>query len=413
MGGGGPSLINRRYISYEMESMYVGPSGAMNTPGNPSGLVKLDFIQSHEFSFDIDRNALKQIGSEFYATRQTELAPDINLNINYYLDQGWNEKFIGMDVGTSSDGYKNPFSGIFTSNTDRNFYIIIAEQAARDLSARASFERTSSLGIGNAYLTNFDLNIGVNSLATVDLSFVAANAVLQNIESSVLLNNLSQQILTNPAIYQTGSGSSVQAPQYASVLDQSRSSRYMTGYKELFNGGCPYAGCVITAAPQSTYGLDFGFIFNNFQSLSISVPFERKSLYGFGNNYPFDRKVLKPVIGTLNIDSIVSNFKASDFEGEKINSNLQETFNNEDKGQSISGYDFDIVFSNYAGLKKFGIKIQNARLESYSIGSQIGDRSTIYTSWSFEVNEKTGILMSGSYAAPVLNNNYITEAINL
>ena len=87
------------------------------------------------------------------------------------------------------------------------------------------------------------------------------------------------------------------------------------------------------------------------------------------------------------------------------------TFNQEDV--SISGYFFDIVFSNQAKVKKFGVKVNNARLDSYSIGSTIGDRSVISTSWSFEINESTGILMSGSYAAPTPTAGVITEAINL
>lgn len=401
---GGPVPINRRYISYEMQAMYVGPSGAMNTPGNPSGVVKLDFIQSYGFAFDVDRAPLKQIGSEFYATRQTELAPNVNLNINYYLDQGWNEKFIGMDVGTSASGYNNPFSGIFTTNQDRNFYILIDEDAGSDINAGStdSFLRNDVLSIGNTYLTNFDLNISVNSLATVDLTFVGANAIIEPLLFNYFSGGAYYQQITNPAVYQTGSGSSVEVPQQMNTL--AKQSRYMTGYKELFNGGCPYGGCSVTANRMSTDALDFGFIFQNFQSLSISIPFERKSLYGFGNNHPFDRKILKPVIGTLNLDSIVSNFNSE---------NLQQTFNREDTNQLISGYNFDIVFSNYTGLRKFGIKIQNAKLDSYSINSQIGNQSIISTSWSFEVNERTGILMSGSYAPPVPVANYVTEAINL
>jgi hypothetical protein len=403
MGGGAPP-INRKYISYEMQAMYVGPSGAMQTPGNASGVTKLDFIQSYGFSFDIDRAALKQIGSDFYATRQTQLTPDVNLNINYYLDQGWNEKFIGMDVGGTIDGYKNPFSGMFTANQDRNFYIIIADDNRVDLNSKSNFAGDQVLGIGNAYLRNFDLNIGINSLATVDLSFVASNAYVHQFEFNVLLSGVEYVGVYNPAVYQTGSGTTVIGEQLMAPLNQSRSSRYMTGYKEIFNGGCPYSACSITATTSSSNGLSFGFDFDNFQSLSISIPFERKSLYGFGNNSPFDRKILKPVIGTLNIDSMVKTFNTE---------NLQQNFNAEDKGQLLSGYNFDIIFSNYTGLKKFGVKIQNARLDSYSIGAQIGDQSIISTSWSFEVNERTGVLMSGSYAPPVPVVNYITEAINL
>ena len=383
----------RQYISYEMEAVFVGPSGAMQTPGNASGVAKLDFIQSYDFSFDVERAGLKQIGSTSYATRQTQLAPDINLNLQYYLNRGWNEKFIGMDVGVSADGYKNPFSGIFTSNQDRNFYVVIAQDNAKDLNANTTFNGHNVLGIGNVYLTNYELTVGLNSLASVNLSFVGANAEISQVSAATF---------ENPALFVTGSGSEVTSNQSIGILDSSRSSRYMTGYSGLFAGGCPYDKCQITATAEASNALKLGFDFDNFQSLSISVPIERKALYGFGSNYPFNRKVQKPVVGVLNIDSLVDSFTAE---------NLATTFAQEDV--SISGYLFDIVFSNQANVKKFGVKVQNARLDSYSIGSTIGDRSTISTSWSFEVDQSTGILMSGSYAAPATTAGYLTEAINL
>lgn len=383
----------RQYISYEMESIFVGPSGAMQTPANASGVAKLDFIQSYDFSFDVERTALKQIGSNSFASRQTQLAPDVNLNLQYYLNRGWNEKFVGMDVGITTDGYKNPFSGIFTSNQDRNFYVVIAQDNGKDLNANTGFNGHNVLGIGNVYLTNYELNIGLNSLATVNLSFVGANAEISQVSAGTF---------ENPALFVTGSGTEVTSNQSIGILDASRNSRYMTGYSGLFAGGCPHGKCQITATAEASNAVKLGFDFDNFQSLSISVPIERKALYGFGSNYPFNRKVQKPIIGNLNIDSLVDSFTAE---------NLATTFSQEDV--SISGYLFDIVFSNQANVKKFGVKVQNARLDSYSIGSTIGDRSVISTSWSFEVNESTGILMSGSYTAPATTAGYITEAINL
>jgi hypothetical protein len=383
----------RQYISYEMEAMFVGPSGAMQTPANASGVAKLDFIQSYGFSFDVERTALKQIGSSGFASRQTQLAPDVNFNLEYYLNRGWNEKFIGMDVGITTDGYKNPFSGIFTRNQDRNFYVVISQNNGKDLNSETTFDGHNVLGIGNVYLTNYELNIGLNSLATVSMSFVGANAEISQVSSATF---------ENPALFVTGSGTEVTSNQSIGILDASRTSRYMTGYSGLFAGGCPHGKCEITATAEASNAVKLGFDFDNFQSLSISVPIERKALYGFGSNYPFHRKIQKPTIANLNIDSLVDSFIAE---------NLATTFKNEDV--SISGYSFDIVFSNQADIKKFGVKVQNARLDSYNIGSQIGDKSVISTSWSFEVNQSTGILMSGSYAAPVATAGYITESINL
>lgn len=103
----------------------------------------------------------------------------------------------------------------------------------------------------------------------------------------------------------------------------------------------------------------------------------------------------------MSLVNIVDNFTASD---------LSSEFENEDK--TISGFNFDITFANATRIPKFGIKIQNARLDSYSITQEIGPVSQIQTSWSFEINETTGILMSGSYEVKVISNR-TTESINL
>jgi hypothetical protein len=70
------------------------------------------------------------------------------------------------------------------------------------------------------------------------------------------------------------------------------------------------------------------------------------------------------------------------------------------------------MFKNANQDKKLGVKIQNAKMDSYSINGQIGDKSIIQTNWSFEVSETTGILMSGSYGQPALSAVYVNESIN-
>jgi hypothetical protein len=103
----------------------------------------------------------------------------------------------------------------------------------------------------------------------------------------------------------------------------------------------------------------------------------------------------------MSLDSIVNSFDA-----EKLN----EKFTQEDV--SAAGYDFDILFKNANQDKKLGVKIQNAKLDSYSINGQIGDKSIIQTSWSFEITESTGILISGAYNQPTLSAIYTNESIN-
>lgn len=388
-------------IRYEMVEMFVDTQpawGASVSTDPTSGHARLDFIQSHELSFNVDRPPLKQIGSSGFAARQSQLAPDVNFSINYLLNNGWNENFIGLNINTGA--YENPFNKILTSSKDINFYIFITDRMGLD--SNASTHNTQGLlgyedsdlkilGIGNCYISNYNINLNINGLAEASCDFIGSNAEISS----------NQSVILNPSVNTAGSGESSIALARFYIEDSSRSSRYITGFKHVFDSGCPYYGCLISASPVASKGLKAGFDFDNFQSLDISIPFERKAVYGFGNNFPFYRKIQKPIIGTMSLVSIVDTFEAYE---------LANDFEQEDK--TISGFDFDITFGNADKIPKLGIKIQNARLDSYSITQEIGPVSQIQTSWSFEINETTGILMSGSYGLKIVSNR-TTESINL
>ena len=93
----------RKWISYEMESVFVGSSGAFSQTQNTGGYIsRLDYIQNCSMSFDVQRQQLKQIGSDYYAANQSQLAPDVSVSLSYYLNDGWNEDYLGFDITSGS-----------------------------------------------------------------------------------------------------------------------------------------------------------------------------------------------------------------------------------------------------------------------------------------------------------------------
>ena len=222
-----------RPISYEMQMMFVGSSGAFEEAMNTgSGISRLDFIQSYDFSFNIERTPLKQIGSDSFATRQTQLAPDVNLNIQYYLNDGWNDKYIGLDIPTGATG--NPFDSILSSTGDRNFYISIAQNDGIDQNLQTGIVNSNILAVGNAYITNYEISVAVNQLATVSCSFVGANANVQDYATSKYL----------PSVNTIVSGQNAQDANKnfsLNFVNNSRTERYLPKATEVFDGGCPYS----------------------------------------------------------------------------------------------------------------------------------------------------------------------------
>lgn len=377
-----------------MLSMFVGSGDAFSEVKNTGSYIsRLDFIQNYAFSFDVQRQPLKQIGSFDFASNSTQLAPDVNLRLSYYLNDGWNEDFLGFNINSGS--YSNFIgSEIFDATNDRNFYVAIADNQYYDASAATSLNNYNILGIGNAYINSYNISVSVGQLTTVSCDFVGANATI----STYSANNYMPSVDTD----NTGQTASGANKKYGiEILDSSRFDRYVTGFKNQFNGGCPFGKVSVTTS--EAYGSDsikFGELFNNIQSLNFSLNFERKALYGFGNNHPFARKLQRPIGGSISFETIVDALEAE---------NLAEVFAKEDV--SISGLNFNIIFKNQSDVEKFGLGISGAKLDSYEIGAQVGGQSAISTSWSFYVKDGSEVRVSGSRPNKSFSAVYVNESI--
>ena len=378
-----------------MQSVFVGTSGAFSQSQNTGGYIsRLDYIQDCAVSFDVQRQQLKQIGSDSYAANQSQLAPDVGLSLSYYLNDGWNEDYLGFDI-TSGSFVKFLGTEFFNAIADRNFYLAIAQDNYTDSAAATILSNYNIIGIGNAYINSYNLNIAVGGMANVSCEFVGGNTTV----STYSTNNYM------PSVDTAGTGKTATEAnlKYGIVLqDLSRSARYITGFSGQFNGGCPFGKVSFTAT--EAYGSDaiaFGEVFANIQSFSLGLNFDRKALYGFGNNYPYARKLLKPIMGTVGIETIVDTFAAE---------NLAETFSKEDV--SISGYNFNVIFKNSKDVEKFGVRISGAKLDSYQIGSQIGGQTKVSTSWSFPISDGTELLVSGSRPNKSISAVYTNESIS-
>lgn len=387
--------MGRKWISYEMQSLFVGSSGAFSEPRNTGSYIsRLDYIQDCAMSFDVERQALKQIGSDSFASNQTQLAPDVNLRLSYYLNDGWNEDYLGFDI-TSGSFVKFLGDEFFNPVADKNFYLAIAQDQYTDIAAISDLTSYNIIGIGNAYINSYNLEVGVGGMASVSCDFVAANATV----STYSVNNYMPSVDT-AGTGQTASGANLK---YGIVLqDSSRSSRYITGFSGQFNGGCPFGKVEFTAS--EAYGSDaisFGEVFSNIQSISLGLNFERKALYGFGSNHPYARKLQKPIVGNISMETIIDSIQEE---------NLAETFKKEDV--SISGYNFNIIFKNQNNVEKFGVRISGAKLDSYEFGSQIGGQTRVSTNWSFPITNGTELLVSGSRPNKSISAVYANESIS-
>ncbi len=350
----------------------TGPSPAWKT-GQETGYF-MPLVQNSEVSLSIDRQTSKQVGFQQYAVDDVIRSPDVSFNMTYLFSPYMlNEYLIGIsgqDVGAAT---------IIDDqlNRDQNFYLIVDNEEGSDLldqfsqsPPRTNFSGMNCISIGNCFLTNYAVGFQVGSLPTASVSFVGSN---------LKMDRLTGQEITIPAINLL-SGNSNQA----GVLN-------FTGLKDSFSG---YIDDIYTA-PPNVYNMpvvspqNVDAILENLQvggyplisgaliqSLNISIPFERTSLYGLGSNYVYGRKLQLPLRATINLTAIVEDFNSGD---------ISQLHVAEEK------YDLQIKFSDQKRIAEGSFNFQNARVNSLSYSLGIDGNMEFSANYSVEITNFTGL----------------------
>lgn len=149
------------------DSVLINQSG-------PNDLKQLKRIQS--FNYDINRNFedLNILGSLSTIKIEKE-SPNITLNLSYYLSDGWNEDYIGLNAdGGPASRFVPILSGIISNNSQKNYYCLISEEGV-DLNTENYNDKIDIIGFGNTHLKSYKLNASVGSIPKVDVELDALN----------------------------------------------------------------------------------------------------------------------------------------------------------------------------------------------------------------------------------------------
>jgi hypothetical protein len=353
----------------------AGPSPAWKT-GQESGYF-MPLVQNSEVSLSIDRQTSKQVGFQQYAIDDIVRSPDVTFNMTYLFSPYMLNEYLmgisGQEVGASTIADTQ-------SNRDQNFYLIVDNEEGSDLlhqfsqsPPRDNFSGMNCISMGNCFLTNYTVGFQVGSLLTASVSFAASN---------LKMDHLTGQEITIPAINLASGNSSG-----AGVLN-------FTGLKDSFSG---YINGIYTT-PPNVYNMpvvspqNVDVILENLQvggyplisgaliqSLNISIPFERTSLYGLGSNYVYGRKLQLPLRATVDLSAIVEDFNSGDISQLHI---AEET------------YDLEIKFSDQKRIAEGTFNFQNARLNSLSYSLGIDGNMEFSANYSVEITSSTGLAIT-------------------
>jgi len=340
-------------ITYGQSAIAVSQPPANSD--NTSNLTGLKRVQSASVNFFFAIERFKQIGSPDYVGQVQVKNADIGLDVNYFYSNGTNEAIMGLNVnGEDSTALKY----VKKENQDRNYYILMGTGDNDAPNTTEIFKnKFNIMALGNVFLNSYSLSASVGSVVSVSSSLSAYNVVMNEYNDSTNGETI-------PAIDTTkvGPGEPVLDKNYkiTSSVFQNTTNRdgnihaaFTAGDIELILANVNEPGIEFTgSSPVRSASID---------SLDVDFNIERTDLYGLGSMYPYGKRAILPILGTLSFSALATEFTIKD---------------------------------NCSGITGLQLKVENAQLDSQGLSDTIGDNASITASFGFSMSDISGLKIS-------------------
>ena len=362
----------RNRVIYQSEGLYVSKEATSTTTGDHFHLSR---VQSANYNFNIARQDINQYGELARIDSIVIEAPTVSLDMSYYVTDGKNEDKLGFAVTPSSGGGPFQFpAGHITGGSGRNFYIVTSAEG-NDLNESAGTSGLAgkqAIGVGNAYLTDYTLDVAVGSIPTATVSFEAANMNAFGISGTN-----SGQIAAIDQEDGTALSSAIRLP--APSSETGVVSALRPGDVTVSFGG--FSGSGILGQLGGADGI-------HLQSVSMSLPLSRSQIQRLGSQFAYARTVDFPVNATISLNGVqneVGQGSLVDLLKENPKTDISISIKKPGNGTTAVFY-----------------KVLNAQLDSASVSSSIGANKTADFTFSAQIGGVNdiddGIQMSGSFA---------------
>jgi hypothetical protein len=372
-------------ITYGQSAIAVSQPPANSD--NTSNLTGLKRVQSASVNFAFARERFKQIGSPDYVGQVQVKNADIGLDVNYFYSNGTNEAMMGLNVN-GEDGTALKY--VKKENQDRNYYILMGTGDNQEPNINSIFKnKFNVMALGNVFLNSYSLSASVGSVVSVSSSLSAYNVVMNQYNDST-------DGETIPAIDTTkvGPGEPVLDENYkiTSSVFQNTTNRdgnihaaFSAGDIELILANVNEPGIEFTgSSPVRSAPIN---------SLDVDFNIDRTDLYGLGSMYPYGRRAVLPILGTLSFSATAAQFTSG---------NLNEFLS----GQNDYNFTFNIK-DNCSGITGLQLKVENAQLDSQGLSDTMGDNASITASFGFSMSDISGLKMS---TPPLIVNQPVSAA---
>lgn len=361
--------LTRNRVIYAGTDVLVSEAPSWSGQTGQNSLKLLKRVQSSAISISNPVSRSKQIGSADFAFEKYIIAPEISVDLSYFITDNSNELILGLNA-TGNEGFLKNLSA---TGQDRNLFFILTDENGEDAHDLTDMLGNDVFALGNAFLTNYGIQAEVGSVPQASVSFSCLNMVFQSYSGTGTNGS------AVPAITLYNGNKSTE--KYLLTGYNMNPSNYLSNQNLRATALQP--GDIVLNMPQTIMGgvRYSGNVPATINSLQISVPIERRDLLGFGSNYPYEKKLLYPIIGTLSFNGTFDEAVTGDF------SNIFSDENN---------YDFTFGLKKSDGTTGLRIDIFDARVESQSFDLSIGENMTFQSEFSFKIYPEDGMRLSGA-----------------
>ena len=377
----------RNRVIYQSEALYSSESVQSRQTGVHAQLCR---VQSANYNFNITRQDVNQFGQLARIDSIVLEPPTVGLDFTYYPTDGFNEQVLNFAVQTGSDGRDetvsaevNFASGHMATSSGRNFYIVTATEGNDAIGTTGrNYSGQSIIGIGNAFVSDYTLDLAVGSLPTVSVTMEGSNMVVGNNHSGVRAISGVSMAGVNP---ENGAslGGTVALP-HPSENPGGSISAIRPGDVEfdLSTMSDSFSLAKIAGDNESIH----------VQSASISLPLSRTPLQRLGSKFAFARVVDFPIVATMTVNGVMN---------EAQTGALHEIIDRDDT-KTVT-----LIMKDSNSVPQMKYTMKGCRIESQSFSSSIGSDKTVDMTFTTQIggpqDTNNGIFVSGgTQKAPFL-----------
>ena len=358
-------------ITYGQTLVLASPRPANQS--NENNLTGLKRMQSANVDFSFNRQRFKQIGSADFVGDVNITNPNITLGMDYLYSNGTNEVMLGLNVeGRNS----TVLSGLRKPNQDNNYYVLVGSGLKDEVlltSSDTDFQNNFTvIALGNCFLNSYSINGSVGSLVSVSAEVQADNLELHPYTTGHGIPAISQstKLPDTQYAYKVKKAFFKDTTNQDGLID---SALAPSGIKITVPSNVNVPGLEFTGTNRSAFINSFG--------LDFSI--DRNALYGFGTIYPYGRRAILPVLGSLSFTAL-----ASEFQSGTLNDLVRLDENNE------RVYNFTLDLLGASGNTGLQVEIEGARMDAEGFSPSLGDNAEMQASFSFSMSDTSGVKFS-------------------